>query len=148
MSGILARNLGNLGIFCELGVNIRFIVTTLEGRAQKLYDQVYCARGDMENRIKEQQLGLFADRTSSSYWWANQLRLLFSALAYVLLSHIRRTALHGTRLACAQMTTLRLKLIKIGAVILRNTRRIRILMASAYPYKRTFITAAARLKPG
>ena len=81
------------------GRNPRFVVTSLQGDAQALYDEVYCARGEMENRIKEQQLGLFADRTSCHGWWANQLRLLLSAAAYVLMETIRRVGLHGTELA-------------------------------------------------
>ena len=89
--------------------------------------KVYCARGEMENRIKEQQLGLFADRTSAHDWWTNQFRLLLSSLAYVLMESIRRLALHGTELAHAQVGTLRLKLLKVGAIVLRNTRRIRFL---------------------
>jgi len=119
----------------DKGRNPRFIVTNLEGDKQMLYDDLYCARGDMENRIKEQQLGLFADRTSAHHWWANQFRLLLSSLGYVLMESIRRVALKGTELARAQMSTLRLKLLKIGAVILRNTRRIRFLLSSAYPYQ-------------
>ena len=132
----------------EQGRNPRFVVTNLNGDAQTLYDKVYCARGDMENRIKEQQLGLFADRTSAHAWWANQFRLLLSSLAYVLMEAIRRLALQGTELAKAQVTTLRLKLLKVGAVILRNTRRVRFLLPSAYPYQNLFITVAARLAPG
>ena len=87
------------------GRNPRFIVTNLNGNAQQLYDQVYCARGEMENRIKEQQLGLFADRTSDHQWWTNQFRLLLSSLAYVLMETIRRLALHDTELAHAQVGT-------------------------------------------
>lgn len=130
------------------GQNPRFIVTNLEGDKQALYDKVYCARGDMENRIKEQQLGLFIDRTSVHHWWANQFRLLLSSLAYVLMEGIRRLGLKGTELARAQMRTIRLKLLKVGAVILRNTRRIRFFLSSAYPYQPLFLTVAARLKPG
>ena len=99
----------------------------------------------MENRIKEQQLGLFADRTSCSGWWANQLRLLLSSAAYVLMETIRRIGLAGTELARAQVTTIRLKLLKIGTVILRNTRRIRLLFTSAYPYQEIFTSALTRL---
>ncbi len=132
----------------DKGPNPRFIVTNLAGDKQRLYDDLYCARGDMENRIKEQQLGLFADRTSAHYWWANQFRLLLSSLAYVLMEAIRRLALKGTELARAQMTTIRLKLFKIGAVIIRNTRRIRFLLSSTYPYQALFFQVAARLKPG
>lgn len=129
------------------GRNPRFIVTNLNGDAQELYDNIYCARGEMENRIKEQQLGLFADRTSAHHWWTNQFRLLLSSLAYVLMEAIRRLALQDTELANAQVGTLRLKLLKIGAVVLRNTRRIRFLLSSAFPYQNLFYTVAERLVP-
>jgi hypothetical protein len=127
------------------GENPRFVVTSLEGDAQQLYDLVYCARGEMENRIKEQQLGLFADRTSCHHWWANQFRVLLSAAAYVLLETIRRVGLTGTELARAQVSTIRLKLLKIGTVIVRNTRRIRLLFSSAFPQQEVFTHAAAAL---
>lgn len=129
------------------GGNPRYVVTNLQGDGQRLYDQLYCARGEMENRIKEQQLDLFADRTSCHRWWPNQFRLLLSSLAYMLLEAIRRLALHGTELATAYVGTVRLKLLKIGAVILRNTRRIRFLLSSACPYQRLFFHVAARLAP-
>lgn len=99
----------------------------------------------MENRIKEQQLGLFADRTSCSDWWANQLRLLFSSAAYILMEAIRRVALTGSELARAQATTIRLKLLKIGTVIVRNTRRVRLYFTSAFPLQELFAKALARL---
>jgi hypothetical protein len=124
------------------GSNPRFVVTNLEGEAQALYDQVYCARGEMENRIKEQQLGLFSDRTSCHDWWANQFRLLLSSCAYVLVETVRRLGLTGTELARAQVSTIRLKLLKIGAVVLRNTRRVRLLLSSSYPYQRIFAQVA------
>ena len=124
------------------GSNPRFVVTNLEGEAQGLYDKVYCARGEMENRIKEQQLGLFSDRTSCHDWWANQFRLLLSSCAYVLVETVRRLGLSGTELARAQVSTIRLKLLKIGAVILRNTRRVRLLLSSSYPYQRIFAQVA------
>jgi len=130
------------------GRNPRFILSTLSDDPRRVYEQRYCARGEMENRIKEQQLGLFADRTSAHHWWANQFRLLLSSLAYTLLEAIRRLALGGTELARAQVGTLRLKLLKIGTVILRNTRRIRFLLASAYPYQALFAQIVARLEPG
>jgi len=130
------------------GRNPRFVVTNLNGDAQQLYDEVYCARGEMENRIKEQQLGLFADRTSAHHWWTNQFRLLLSSLAYVLMESIRRLALHGTELARAQVGTLRLKLLKVGAVVLRNTRRVQFLLSSAFPYQPLFRLVAERLEPG
>jgi hypothetical protein len=129
------------------GSNPRYVVTNLNGDGQALYDKLYCARGEMENRIKEQQLDLFADRTSCHRWWPNQFRLLLSSLAYMLLEAIRRLALKGTELANAYVGTIRLKLLKIGAVILRNTRRIRFLLSSAYPYQRLFFHVAARLAP-
>ncbi|HEY1256702.1 MAG TPA: IS1380 family transposase [Terracidiphilus sp.] len=131
--------------YTDQGENPRYVLTSLVGDPWALYDEVYCARGEMENRIKEQQLGLFADRTSSHYWWANQLRLLFSSCAYVLLETIRRIGLAGTELARAQASTIRLKLLKLGTVILRNTRRIRLLYSSAYPYQRLFAEALVRL---
>jgi hypothetical protein len=120
------------------GCNPRFLVTNLTGAAQGLYDEVYCARGEMENRIKEQQLGLFADRTSCHGGWANQFRLLLSSFAYVLLERLRALGLAGTELARAQAGTSRLKLLKIGAVVLRNTRRIQLLLSRSYPYQRLF----------
>jgi len=120
------------------GANPRFVVTNLLGHAQRLYDQVYCARGEMENRIKEQQLGLFSDRTSCHYWWPNQFRLLLSSCAYVLLEALRRLSLKSTELARAQVGTIRLKLLKIGAVVTRNTRRVRIWFSSAFPLKDLF----------
>jgi hypothetical protein len=128
------------------GENPRFVVTSLEGDAQELYDRVYCARGEMENRIKEQQLGLFSDRTSCRSWWANQFRVLLSAAAYVLLETIRRVGLQGTELARAQVTTIRLKLLEIGTVIVRNTRRIRLLFSRAYPHQEVFVHVAAALR--
>jgi hypothetical protein len=127
------------------GSNPRFVVTNLEGDARMLYDELYCARGEMENRIKEQQLGLFADRTSCRRWWANQFRLLLSSCAYCLVEAIRRLGLAGTELARAQVGTIRLKLLKIGTVILRNTRRIRLLFSSAYPQQSLFRHVCQRL---
>jgi hypothetical protein len=99
----------------------------------------------MENRIKEQQLGLFSDRTSAHGWWANQFRVLLSAAAYVLMETIRRVALAGTELARAQVGTIRLKLLKVGTVIVRNTRRIRLLFSSAYPHQALFRQVCAAL---
>ena len=116
--------------------------------AKQLYDKLYCARGDMENRIKENQLDMFGDRTSCQHWWPNQFRLLLASLAYTLIEAIRRIALKGTELANAYVGTIRLKLFKIGAVILKNTRRIRFLLASGCPYKELYFLAANRLAPG
>ena len=129
----------------DQGSNPRYVVTNLSGDPQKLYDEVYCARGDMENRIKEQQLGLFSDRTSCTKWWANQFRVMLSSLAYVLLQTLRSVALKGTMLAHAQCCTIRVKLMKIGAVILRNTRRIVFHLSSACPYQKIFHMAVKRL---
>ncbi len=128
--------------------NPRFVVTNLEVEAQGLYDQFYCARGEMQNRIKEQQLGLFSDRTSCHDWWANQFRLLLSSCAYVLLETVRRLGLAGTELARAQAGTIRLKLLKIGAVVLRNTRRVRLLLSSSYPYQNVFAQVAKAFSTG
>ncbi len=96
----------------------------------------YCARGEMENRIEEQQLGLFADRTSCQKWWANQFRLLISSCAYVLMETLRRIGLKAADLARAQVSTIRLKLLKIGVIILQNSRRIRFLLPSSYPHQK------------
>ena len=123
------------------GENPRFVVTSLSKSdfdARSLYEDLYCARGDMENRIKEQQLGLFADRTSSSVFSANQLRLWLSSVAYVLLSELRRIGLKGTDLARAQCSTIRTKLLKIGAVVSLSVRRIWIRCASGCPYQTLF----------
>ena len=127
------------------GSNPRYVVTNLPGDPQKLYDRDYCARGDMENRIKEQQLDMFSDRTSCHNWWPNQLRLLLSSLAYILVESLRRLGLRGTELAKAQCGTIRLKLLKIGAVLTRNTRRVRMHLASGCPYKPLFWLVARRL---
>jgi hypothetical protein len=130
------------------GANPRYVVTNLTGDRQDLYGKLYCARGDMENRIKEQQLDLFADRTSCHQWWANQFRLLLSSLAYTLLETIRRIALRGSEYARAQAGTIRLKLLKIGAVIVRNTRRVRVMLSSACPDQDLFRLVAVRLDTG
>jgi hypothetical protein len=127
------------------GANPRFILTNLDGDGQRLYDKVYCARGEMENRIKEQQLDLFADRTSCHAWWANQFRLLLSSCAYVLMETIRRLGLRGTVMARAQCGTIRLKLLKIGAVVLRNTRRVQLLWSSSFPSQGIFSQARKAL---
>lgn len=126
----------------DKGDNPRYIVTNLQGSPAHLYDQLYCARGEMENRIKEAQLGLFADRTSCHYFAANQFRLLLSSLAYILTERLRSLTLLGTEFARLQATTLRAKLLKIGAVIIRNTRRVRVLLSSAFPHQGIFCHAA------
>jgi Transposase DDE domain group 1 len=133
----------------EKGSNPRFVVTSLSSRqlgARYIYEHIYCARGEMENRIKEQQLGLFADRTSTATMHANQLRLYFSSVAYILLHDTRRLALKGTALANAQCTTIRLKLLKIGAQIQVTVRRLWFRMASGYPYTDLFAAAFANLQ--
>ncbi len=129
----------------DKGDNPRYIVTNLQGEAAALYERVYCARGEMENRIKEAQLGLFADRTSCQYFAANQFRLLLSSLAYILTERLRALALAGTEFARLQAQTLRVKLLKIGAVILRNTRRVRVMLSSAFPHRAIFLAAARAL---
>ena len=130
------------------GANPRYVVTNLEGDGKELYEQLYCQRGEMENRIKEQQLDLFADRTSCHDWWPNQFRLILASLAYSLIEAIRRRALAGTHMARAQAGTIRLKLLRIGAVVIRNTRRVSLHLSTACPHKALFYLAAARLKPG
>ena len=128
--------------------NPRFIVTSLtaaDGDGRKLYEQVYCARGEMENRIKECQMDLFADRTSTATMKANQLRLWFASMAYVLIDSLRRRALASTDLADATCGTIRLKLLKIGARVTISVRRIKLAMASAFPYTDVFRTAWAAL---
>jgi len=117
--------------------NPRFVVTNLSPRragAKRLYETLYCARGDMENRIKEQQLGLFADRTSTATLQANQLRLYFSSFAYVLMHGLRRLGLAGTAHARAQSTTIRLKLLKIGARLRITVRKVWLSFSEACPY--------------
>ena len=133
--------------YLEKGPNPRFIITNLEGDPKELYEKTYCARGDIENRIKEQQLDLFADRTSCHNWCANQFRLMLSSCAYILISQIRRIALQATEFANAQCGTIRLKLFKIGAVIIRNTRRIKFLLSNYYPYQDLFMLISNRLCP-
>ena len=126
------------------GPNPRLIVTNLPdayAAPKALYEDHYCARGEMENRIKEQQLDLFADRTSTRAFRANQLRLWFSSIAYVLVSELRRIALKNTHMAQATCGSIRLKLLKIGAQIRISVRRLLIHLASACPYQDVFIHA-------
>ena len=128
--------------------NPRFVVTSLsaeEHQARELYEKVYCARGEMENRIKECQLDLFADRTSAKTMRANQLRLWFAAFAYVLLCALRRIGLRHTQFARATCATIRLKLLKIGALVKTSLRRIRLAMPSAFPYQAEYRAAHAAL---
>ena len=128
--------------------NPRYLVTSLKGdewRPRELYEQLYCARGEMENRIKE-QLSLFADRMSAETMRANQLRLYLSAAAYVLVETLRRLALAGTTMARAQAQTIRLRLLKIGAQIRCSVRRVRLSLSSGYPWQKLFAHAWAALR--
>ena len=132
----------------EKGANPRFVVTSLpspEWAAQALYEELYCERGEMENRIKE-QLMLFADRTSTAYLRSNQIRLYFSSMAYLLMQALRRLGLQGTEWAKAQCTTLRLKLLKIGALIRITVRKVWVSMAGGYPYAERFRQVYAQLQ--
>jgi hypothetical protein len=124
--------------------NPRFVVTNLPGDAQELYEQVYCERGEMENRIKEQGQ-LFATRTSCHLFLANQFRLLLAAAAYVLMEHVREVGLTGTELERAEVRTIRLKLLKIGAWVQQTARRIVVRMASGYVWPELFERAVERL---
>jgi len=131
------------------GANPRFVVTSVsseEKDARTLYEDFYCARGDMENRIKEQQLGLFADRTSTAWMRSNQLRLYFSSFAYILMQRLRQWGLKGTELAQAQCETIRLKLFKIGAQIAVTVRKVWISFSESYPYLGLFQRVFARLQ--
>ena len=131
------------------GANPRFIVTSIaseEKDARTLYEDFYCARGDMENRIKEQQLGLFADRTSTAWMRSNQLRLYFSSFAYILMQTLRRLGLQGTELSQAQCDTIRLKLFKIGAQIEVTVRKVWISFSESCPYLSLFQRVFARLQ--
>jgi hypothetical protein len=129
----------------EQGNNPRFVVTNLTGPAEQLYDQLYCQRGEAENRIKEAQLDLFGTRASCSRFVANQFRLLLAALAYTLMHRLRALALQATELERASAATIRVRLLKIGAAILRNTRRVRVMLASHHPLRELFATAAGNL---
>jgi hypothetical protein len=131
------------------GANPRFVVTSLPASvidARALYEDLYCARGEVENRIKEQQLDLFADRTSAATMRANQLRLWFASFAYVLLDALRRIGLRHTQFAAATCGTIRLKLLKIGAQVRVSMRRIKVAMASACPYQAEYHLAYLYLK--
>jgi hypothetical protein len=137
----------------DKGANPRFVVTSLgwwEVEARELYEKSYCGRGEMENRIKEQQLDLFADRTSTSKMKSNQLRVWISSVAYVLVNEVRRLALAGTQMEQAQCGTIREKLLKIGAQVVVSVRRVVVRLASSYRYQELFekvYRALSRLKP-
>lgn len=130
----------------EQGNNPRYVVTNLTQEPAVLYDDVYCQRGEAENRIKEAQVGLFATRTSCQQFQSNQLRVLLAALGYVLIERLRALALKGTKLATAQVDTLRIKLLKLAAVVTRNTRRIRLYLASNWPSADIFAAAMRQLR--
>jgi hypothetical protein len=133
------------------GANPRFVVTSLDAEpwpAAALYEQLYCARGEMENRIKEQQLCLFADRTSSHFLASNQVRLWFSSVAYLLLNELRRLGLAGTELARARCDTIRTKLLKIGAQVQVSVRRVWVHLSSACPYAALFGQIVGQLRAG
>jgi hypothetical protein len=132
----------------EKGSNPRFVVTSLGSEAweaRRLYEELYCARGEMENRIKE-QLMLFADRTSTAFLLSNQIRLYFSSMTYVLIEALRRLGLAGTEWAQAQATTIRLKVLKIGAQIRVTVRKVWIALAEGYPYAKLWANICARLQ--
>ncbi len=144
-----ARRVGAKAEYLALGANPRFVVTSIAAdqmSARELYEDFYCARGDMENRIKEQQMGLFADRTSSSLFCANQLRLWFSSFAYVLFDTLRRLTLPGTALVNAQAWTIRLRLLKTGAVVSLSVRRILSQLPLGCPVEDVFLAACANLR--
>lgn len=126
--------------------NPRFLVTNTAGDPRTVYEDHYCPRGDMENRIKEQQLGLFADRTSCHAFAANQFRVLLAAAAYVLFDHIRRTALDGSELERAEVGTIRLRLFRVGALVQKTVRRIVVRIATGFPGQELFRRATARLR--
>lgn len=130
------------------GTNPRFVVVNVPGDPQELYEEVYCQRGEMENRIKEQPLDLFADRTSCHRPLANQSRLLLSSAAYVLVQALRRTALGGTDLARARVGTIRLKLFKVAARVQVSVRRVMFHLPSSYPYQEVFREVYGRLRAG
>ena len=140
----------------ENGANSRVIVTNVKGNSKEIYEEVYCGRGEMENRIKDLKLTLFSDRTSSSCWISNQFRVLLSSLAYVLLEHISRIGLEQPdsmygeeceekKINKLSLETIRLRLLKIGGVVIRNTRRVIIHMSSACPYQKLFFKMMTNL---
>jgi hypothetical protein len=133
----------------DKGQNPRFVVTSLSNQhcdARSLYEKLYCGRGDMENRIKEQQLCLFADRTSAATMRANQLRLWFSSVAYTLMTAMRRLGLKNTELANAQCDTIRLKLLKVGAQIRVTVRKVWVSLSQSWPYREIFMMVYRQLQ--
>jgi len=132
----------------EKGDNLRFVVTNLRGLPKDIYKNCYCPRGDMENRIKELKLDCYATRTSCSNWWPNQLRLLFSSCAYILLDTLRQIALKNTKLKNATCNTIRQTLLKAGAIVKINSRRVTFLMSQHLVNKKLFCTASNNLQYG
>jgi Transposase DDE domain group 1 len=131
----------------RLGDNKRFIITTLSDPCEEIYKNVYCPRGNMENKIKE-QFELFSYRTSCHEWWPNQFRMLLSGLAYVLIEKLRSLYLKGTHFINSEVNTIRLKILKIGSVICHNTRRIRLYISSSYAYQSLFNNIIEKLNSG
>jgi hypothetical protein len=127
------------------GESVRFVATNLSRHKKTLYDILYCQRGDMENKIKQQKLDLFSERTSCHAFIANQMRILFSGFAYVLIEAIKRLALKNTKLKHAYAATIREHCLKIGAVVIRNTRKVKVLIDSHYPWQDLFIKASNKL---
>jgi hypothetical protein len=126
--------------------NPRYVVTNLAGDARTIYEEIYCQRGESENRIKEQQLGLFADRTSCHRFVANQFRVLLAACAYVLVEHIRRTALAGTELEKAEVGTIRLRLFRVAALVVKSVRRMVVRLSAGYVGRELFALVGERLR--
>ena len=146
---VRARRVVAKAEYLAKGPNPRFVVTSLSAEsweARRLYEELYCARGEMENRIKEQQLALFADRTSTGTLRGNQIRLYFSSFAYLLMAALRRLGLKGTELARAQGQTIRLKLLKIGALLRVTARKVWVSIAESYPYAAVFGQVYRNLK--
>jgi hypothetical protein len=129
------------------GESVRFIATNIKDHSKNLYANLYCQRGDMKNRIKQQKLNLKADRMSAHRFVANQFRILLSGFAYVLLSHLKMKYLKKNPFKHAYAATIRNSLLKIGAVIIKNTRKIKIMMESHYPYQDIFTSIIQKLMP-
>jgi len=126
--------------------NPRYVVTNLAGDARTIYEDLYCQRGESENRIKEQQLGLFADRTSCHAFLANQFRVLTAACAYVLVEHVRRKALVGTELEKAEVGTIRLRLFRVAALVVKSVRRVVVRLSASYAGQELFARVGEQLQ--
>ena len=129
------------------GANPRFVITSLSEPSEVIYSEKYCVRGDMENHIKQLKLDLHSDRNSCSNFYANYFRVLLSSLAYILITTLRNTHLKCTKFAKAYCNTIQLKLFKIGAVVIRNSRRVKLFLSSAFTRKEDFVTAVQSLVP-